>query len=106
LVSEETQRVLTDICQQNNWPVLALEIELDHIHLSLSIPPSLSVANAVKVLKGVSARKLLKTFPELRSIQKDKQLWAPSYFVATSGNINAETIKGFIERSGHITKRR
>jgi putative transposase len=104
--AEIIHKILTEICKQNCWPILALEIQPDHIHIFLSIPPSLSVANAIKILKGVSARKLLNQFPELRGIQKDKQLWSPSYFVATSGNVSAEIIKKYIERSEHISKRR
>ncbi len=57
-VGEDCSRMIDDICDANNWPVITKEIQPDHIHLFVSIPPSISVANAVKILKGTIARKL------------------------------------------------
>jgi len=33
-------------------------------------------------------------------------LWSPSYYVGTTGHVSAETIRRYLERSEHITKRR
>jgi REP element-mobilizing transposase RayT len=41
-------------------------INRDHVHLLLSIPPSLSVSRAVQYLKGRSSHKLLSEFGVLR----------------------------------------
>ena len=65
-IADETKRVIEGICLERNWPVLALEVQPDHIHLFVSIPPSTSVADATKILKGSTARKLFVKFPELK----------------------------------------
>jgi putative transposase len=41
-------------------------INRDHVHILLSIPPSLSVSRAVQHLKGRSSHKLLSEFGILR----------------------------------------
>ena len=57
-IADESKRLIEGICLERNWSVLALEVQPDHIHLFVSIPPSTSVADAVKILKGSTARKL------------------------------------------------
>jgi len=85
--------------------VLAVDVQPDRIHLCVSIPPALAVADAVKLLKGISARQLRLMFPHLRkrtSSASQKQtpsdrLWAPSYYVGTAGHVSAEAIRKYIE---------
>jgi putative transposase len=81
--------------------MITKEIQVDHVHLFLSIPP----ANAVKILKGVTARKLFLQFPELKQQLWGGSLWAPSYYVGTAGNVSAKTIQMYIERVEHIKGR-
>lgn len=77
--------------------ILAVDVQPDHIHLFVSFPPALSIADAVKLLKGISARQLRLMFPDLRKRTRSDRLWAPSYFVSTAGNVSAETIRKYIE---------
>jgi putative transposase len=98
--------MLEQICAERGWPVISKEIQADHIHLFLSIPPALAVADAVKVLKGTTARWLFARIPALKKRLSGGHLWSPSYYVGTAGNVSAETIRRYIERSEHVTKRR
>ena len=105
-IADETKRLVEGICLERNWPVLALEVQPDHIHLFVSIPPSTSVADATKILKGSTARKLFVKFPELKKQLCGGHLWSPSYYVGTAGNVSSETIQKYIERTEHIKGRR
>jgi putative transposase len=105
-VAEEMGAILDKLCAEQSWPVVSKEIQPDHIHLFLSIPPAIGVADAVKVLKGVTARRLFQRFPTLKKHLWDGHPWSPSYYVGTAGNVSAETIRRYIERCAHITKRR
>ncbi len=98
--------VLDSICAERDWPMISKEIQPDHIHLFLSMPPAIAVADAVKVLKGVTARLLFQRFPALKERLWDGHPWSPSYYVGTAGNVSAETIRRYIKRSEHVTKRR
>ena len=98
--------MLDSICSERNWPIITKEIQPDHIHLFLTIPPAQSVADAVKILKGVTARSLFQRFPEIKKRLWSGSLWSPSYYVGTAGNVSAETIRHYIERTEHVTKRR
>ena len=104
-VAQTMSDILDMICIKNNWPIITKEVQPDHIHLFLTIPPAIAVASAVKILKGASALKLFVQFPELKKQLWGGHLWAPSYYVGTAGNVSAETIQRYIERSEHIKGR-
>lgn len=105
-IAEYLTALLNEICEQREWPILALEVQPDHVHLFLSIPPSIAVADAVKILKGTTARKLFVELPELKESLWGGNLWSPSYYVGTAGNVSAEIIRRYIERTEHIKGRR
>lgn len=100
------EQTLRDVSGERGWDIFTLEIQPDHIHLFLSIPPAVAVADAVKILKGISARKLFAGFPEMKNVLWGGSLWAPSYYVGTAGQVSAETIQRYIERTEHIKGRR
>ncbi|MGI9296560.1 MAG: IS200/IS605 family transposase [Gammaproteobacteria bacterium] len=104
-VSQSLDDLLDAICTDRSWPVITKKIQPDHIHLFLTIPPAIAVADAVKILKGTTARRLLTDFPGLKDTVKRDGLWSPSYFVSTAGNVAAATIQRYIERSEHIRGR-
>jgi putative transposase len=105
-VAVSVSEMIDQICNENEWPVITKEIQPDHIHLFLTIPPAISVASAIKILKGTSARNLFVQFPELKQKLWGGHLWSPSYYAGTAGNVSAKTIKNYIERVEHIVGKR
>jgi putative transposase len=105
-VARHAATMLDRICAERGWPVISRKIHADHIHLFLSIPPAVAVADAVKVLKGTTARWLFERFPELKKRLGGGHLWSPSYYVGTAGKVGTETIRHYLERSERVTKRR
>lgn len=105
-IAGDTKILIDEICKENDWPMITIEVQLDHIHLFLTIPPAIAVATVVKILKGTIARKLFLKFPQLKKELWGGHLWSPSYYVGTAGNVSAETIARYIERSEHVVGRR
>ncbi|HBT99794.1 MAG TPA: IS200/IS605 family transposase [Thermotoga naphthophila] len=93
-IAEELERILRNTAKQHGIEILALSIQPDHVHLFVSAPPRFSPAEIANLFKGVSARKLLEKFPELRT---KEGLWARSYYVGTAGDVSEETIRRYIE---------
>lgn len=74
--------------------------DADHIHLLISIPPTMTVGNAVKVIKINTAKALKQKFPFLKEVYwGTDSVWSNGYFVSTVG-INEEVIKKYIEQQG------
>ncbi len=104
-IAAEMGTLLQAVCRERDWRVISNQIQPDHIHLFVSIPPAIAVADAVKVLKGVSARHLFQRFPALKK-RRGGHLWSPSYYVGTAGTVSAATIRRFLERAEQVTQRR
>ena len=78
---------------------------MDHIHLSVAIPPKISISNFMGYLKGKSTLMLYDRHPELQS-KWDKAFWARGYYVETIGNITDEAVQKYIKRAGRGIKAR
>lgn len=93
-IKERLKQIIEEVCRENGWEILALEIMPDHVHLFLSAPPYFSPHIILRKIKGRSARILRQEFPELLKLPS---MWTRSYFVSTAGNVSSETIKKYIE---------
>ena len=66
--------------------VIELNVQSDHIHLVISVPPKVSISKLMGVLKGKLAIKLFKSYPSLRKKKYwGNHFWARGYFVSTIG---------------------
>jgi len=75
--------------------VLALEIQADHVHLFVEMPPKWAPAQIAYRIKGYTSHVLRREFPRLKS--RLPSLWSRSYYVGTAGDVSAETIRRYIE---------
>ena len=97
--SELLKEILEVIANENGFTIESMEIgEKDHIHVFISAPPNINITFIAKHLKGTSAIRMFREFPELRNSNRKGQLWNPSYFVETIGSTSEENVKRYIER--------
>jgi putative transposase len=93
-IAERLQQIVCDVCNENRWRIIAMEIMPDHVHLFINAKPIDDPATIIRKIKGRASHLLRKEFPELLKLPT---LWTPSYFVSTAGNICTETVKRYIE---------
>ena len=94
---DELKVILYSIASKQKWEILAVEVMLDHVHLFVSVPPTIAPCEVVKAFKGQSGRQMLIAHPELAPKDVRTTLWAPSYFVASAGEVSSDTIRAYIE---------
>jgi putative transposase len=93
-VAEKLQEIIGEVCNENRWRIVALEIMPDHVHLFLNAKPTDAPSTIIQRIKGRASHHLRKgDFPELLKLPC---LWTPSYFVSTAGNISTEQVKRYI----------
>ena len=80
-MAKRVEALLRQGCEVRNWPLHELNVQPDHLHLLLQIPPSVSVAKVVNLLKGRSSRLLRLEFPELEEFLWGESFWCDGYFV-------------------------
>ena len=105
-IANVMKTILEDISAENGFTLVDAQVgENDHVHCFVSAPPKLSVTFIVKHLKGTSAIRLFRYFPELRQRLWNHQLWSPSYFVETVGSTSQENILRYISMQDNPEKR-
>ena len=91
-----TRDLIRQVCAAREIKILKGHVGRDHVHLMVSIPPSLSVSQVMQYVKGKSSRMLLQEFTELRKRYWGQHLWARGYFCASSGTVTDEMVKAYI----------
>jgi len=77
--------------------IIEENIQVDHIHAVMIIPPRYSVSDVIGRLKGQSASKLRKKFTWLENVYwKENIVWSSGYFVSTIG-LNEEQIIKYVK---------
>ncbi len=71
--------------------------EQDHIHVFASAHPKIAPSYIVKMLKGISGRRLLMDFPEIKEKFWKGKLWNPSFYLETVGSTSEKSMKKYIE---------
>jgi putative transposase len=92
-VEERFKERVTEICEENEWVIVAMEVMPDHCHLFLNCLPTHSPSDIMAKVKGVS-RRLRQEFKHFSHLVS---LWTRSFFVSTAGNVSSETIKRYVE---------
>jgi REP-associated tyrosine transposase len=73
--------------------ILALNGTEDHVHVAVSIPPKIAPAEWLRNIKGLSARQVNDSFPDLTS----RFRWQESYGLLTFGAKNLSFVTQYIE---------
>ena len=94
-IPQRLQALIEGKAAELQGTVLALEIQPDHVHLFVQMPPRWSPAQIAFRLKGYTSHVLRQEFPFLR--RRLPSLWSRSYYVGTAGNVSAATIRRSIE---------
>ena len=81
--------------QQEGVEVLELNIQEDHVHLVLWIPPKYAVSEIMGFLKGKLAIRVFERFPQLGRRYWGRHLWARGYCVSTVG-VDEEMIRQYV----------
>ena len=95
-VGERAKQIIEETSANYGYKLDTLKVSPDHIHLLLSLPPRMSVAEAARTLKSITAKKLLEEFPELRRYLWNGTLWTRGYAVNSVGGLNLDVVRSYI----------
>ena len=96
-IKELLNKDIRSLCEWKGCEIGEMNIQEDHIHLVVSVPPKVSVSELMGVLKGKLAIKLFKSYPVLKKKPYwGNHFWARGYFVCTVG-IDEEMIKRYVK---------
>ncbi len=81
--------------QKDKVTVLECNVQPDHVHLVLEIPPKYKVSDIMGFLKGKLALNMFKQYPHFGRQYWGRHLWSRGYCVSTVG-VDEEKIRLYV----------
>ena len=94
---ERIREIIIQACEELGVHIVKGVLARDHVHMFVSVPPKLSLADVMQRIKGRSSRRIQLEFPDLRKRYWGRRFWARGYFSTTSGNVTDDVIKQYLE---------
>ena len=96
-IGEYVQQQVYQLCKQKEEiEVLEMNVQSDHVHLVVSIPPKNAVSAFMGYLKGKLALRLFQQYESLGRRYWGRHLWACGYCVSTIG-LDEEKIRKYVQ---------
>ena len=89
--------ILRKLCEQKNVVIIEAEACPDHIHMLVSIPPHISIAQFMGFLKGKSTLMIFDRHAHLKYKYGSRSFWCRGYYVDTVGR-NKKAIAEYIQK--------
>lgn len=96
-VREAVESGVQAICGFAGCEVVEMNVQRDHVHVVVMIPPKVSVSELLGRLKGQTSMNLFHKFRELKKkLYWGNHFWAKGYCVDTVG-LDAEMIRRYVK---------
>jgi putative transposase len=99
-IEERVWNFLGGIARENGMKPMLVGGMPDHVHISVGLPTTLSVAKALQLIKGGSSKWMKDTFPEMRGFG-----WLDGYGAFSVSKSNLAALAAYIEGQREHHKR-
>ena len=95
-IKADIGRILRLLCERKGVEIIEANACSDHIHMLVSIPPKLSVAQFMGYLQGKSSLMIFDRHANLKYKYGNRHFWCKGYYVDTVGR-NKKVIEEYIK---------
>ena len=96
-VKEEVEMAIREFADRIGCVIKEMNVQADHVHLLIMIPPKISISDVVGTLKGRTAIRVFTKFQNLKRYPYwGNHFWARGYCVDTVG-LNFEMIQRYVK---------
>ncbi len=104
-VAEEVGNGIRTFAEQKQAEVVELNVQVDHVHLLVMVPPKVSISEFVGTIKGRTAIRVFNKFKELkRRPYWGNHFWARGYCVDTVG-LDETKIRRYVQHQEQKERR-
>jgi len=103
-VGRSIREIIRQLCEWKQVEILEGNVQKDHIHLVLSVPPKYSIAETIGFIKGKSAIKVFDRHLELKRRYWGRHFWAKGYCVSTVG-LDEVQIRKYVRWQTHMDRK-
>jgi putative transposase len=95
-IAETIENLMNEIASEKGISLLACRTSYDHMHLLISPPDSQTVSESMRLLKGVSARRVFQRFPELKLDIGHNNFWQRGYGYRPIPDDQIDVVRSYI----------
>ena len=96
-IKTEVEHCIRAFSEQKGCIIEELNVQEDHVHLVIFVPPKVSISEIVGIMKGRTAIRLFNKFKKLKHRPYwGNHFWSKGYCVDTVG-LDAEMIKKYVK---------
>ena len=104
-IAKEVENCIRAFTEQQHSEIVEINIQLDHVHLLVMVPPKVSISDYVGTIKGRTAIRVLNKYKQLKKKPYwGNHFWAKGYCVDTVG-LDAEMIRAYVKYQEEQEKR-
>ena len=101
-VAEELRKYIRQVCDELDIKIIKGKLALDHVHMFVSYPPTLSVSKMVQKIKWKSSYKLQQNNKDVKKQYRAWHFRARGYLAVSSWNITDEVIAEYIDNQDGV----
>ncbi|MBQ1736276.1 MAG: IS200/IS605 family transposase [Lachnospiraceae bacterium] len=101
-IDDLVKRAISYLADQNNWAIIAMETDKDHIHILLENDATECICDIISIIKQRTTRWLWTRYRNTLT----KQYWkkhifgSDGYFACSIGEVSSATIEKYIAEQG------
>ena len=101
-IADDIKQKIFNICNSNDWNIITMETDKDHIHFLISYDTTDRVCDIIKLIKQQTTYCLWLKYSSFLSKQywKKRIFWSDGYFACSIGEASSATIQKYIESQG------
>ena len=96
-LKKDIGEIISKLCDEKKVEILEAEACPDHIHMLVSVPPYISIAQFMGFLKGKSTLMIFDRHANLKFKYGSRHFWCRGYYVDTVGR-NERVISEYIQK--------
>lgn len=96
-ITQEIERLIRQAAEEHRIIIHTPALNIDHVHLFVSLPFDMSPERALMLLKGRSAYLIFRRFPNFRRLYPKGHFWSKGNFARSISNVTSGAIKNYIE---------
>jgi putative transposase len=104
-IATEVENCVRAFSEQKKCRIIELNVQIDHVHLLIMVPPKVSISELMGTLKGRTAIRVFNKFKELKNKPYwGNKFWARGYCVDTVG-LDSNMIRKYVKHQEQKEKR-
>jgi len=96
-IKKRLEGMIRFCAQINEFEIVEMNIQPDHVHILLSAKPSYSPSEIMQLIKGGTSKKLRELFPQGTETIWTNSFWADGYFVGTVGHRDLKDVIKYVK---------